>query len=263
MTARLDPAMFGSEQLVDGEVRIIPNLLAFDKYSLVAIMCREHYLDMAALAAKGCVVKGIEALVRRLPEGKGERRRRAVLLRQLQLHAHVGREPRPPACPGHSRRAPDQLPEDDDREERRLPRARKGGLLGRPRRRGDAAGRARRRQDGRVFWYTPFAPKGNIDVGCVFRAPSLFALDGADWADFGQGFNKVLAYLDRENVAGFNLSIFSAPDDEDHFRVNGRIVARRFLPPVNAADVSYFEKLHMESACMVAPEDVAAGLRGM
>ena len=70
---------------------------------------------------------------------------------------------------------------------------------------------------GRIFWYTPFAPKGNIDVGFIFRESSLFSLGDEDWADFGEGLKKVLAYLDDENVPGFNLALFSAPDGEDPF----------------------------------------------
>jgi galactose-1-phosphate uridylyltransferase len=263
MTARLDPAMFGSEQLVDGEVRIIPNLLAFDKYSLVAIMCREHYVDMASLAAKGCVVKSIEALVgafRKVREKDASARYCSVNCNYMPMsggslvHPHVQ---------GIAGEHPTNYQRLMIRKSAEFSAGNNGAFW-------DALEEAETRlgeraigRTGSVFWYAPFAPKANIDIGCVFRTPSLLSLDETDWADFGQGFNRVLAYLDAENVGGFNLSIFSAPEGEDHFRVNGRIVARRFLPPVNASDVSYFEKLHMESACMVAPEVVAAGLRGL
>jgi galactose-1-phosphate uridylyltransferase len=261
MTARLDPAMFGSEQLRDGEVRIIPNLLAFDKYSLIAIICREHYLDMAALADRGSVVKGIEALVRvfrKVREKDGDARYCSLNCNYMPMsggslvHPHV--QGIAGECPTNYQRIMIEKSRDFSREKKAVFW---DALEEEETRLGErAVGRT-----GAIFWYTPFAPKGNIDVGCVFRAPSVFALEDTDWADFGRGFNKVLSYLDGENVAGFNLSIFSAPEGEDHFRANGRIVARRFLPPVSAADVSYFEKLHMESACMVAPEHVALRLR--
>jgi len=71
----------------------------------------------------------------------------------------------------------------------------------------------------------------------------------------------VLRYLDGEYVSSFNLAIFSGSDEDEAFRVNARLVARRFLPPVNAADANYFDKLHLESMNLVAPENVAAGLR--
>ena len=263
MTARLNPAMYGSEQLVDGEVRIIPNLLAFGKYSLVAIMCKEHYVDMATLAAKGCVVSAIEALLRAfrtVREKDPAARYLSVNCNYMPMSGGSLVHPHVQGIAGEHATNYQRLMikrsagfaaaqktvywEALEEEETRLGER--------------AIGRS-----GSVFWYAPFAPKANMDIGCVFREPSLLALGGQDWADFGQGFNKVLAYLDGENIGGFNLSVFSAPEGEDHFRVNGRIVARRFLPPVNASDVSYFEKLDMESACMVTPESVAAGLRAI
>jgi len=64
-----------------------------------------------------------------------------------------------------------------------------------------------------------------------------------------------------EDISGFNFSIFSGVKGEESFRANMRIVARRFLPPVNASDANYFNKIHMESACLLFPEDVAEGAR--
>ena len=263
MTARLDPAMFDSDQVVDGEVRVIPNLLAFDKYSLVAIMCRDHYVDMAALAAKGCVVKSIETLVgvfRKVWEKDATARYCSVNCNYMPMSGGSLIHPHVQGITGEHPTNYQRLMIEKSAEFRAAEKAVFWDVFEEEEAR---LGQRSVGRSGSVFWYVPFAPKGNMDIGCVFRAPSLDALDRADWADFGEGLNKVLAYLDRENVGSFNLSIFSAPGDADHFRVNGRIVARRFLPPVNAADVSYFEKLHMESACMVVPEDVAAGLRGM
>lgn len=36
---------------------------------------------------------------------------------------------------------------------------------------------------------------------------------------------------------------------------------RRFLSPVNAADVNYFDKLHLESVVLAAPGEIAQDLR--
>jgi len=63
MTARLDKALFGCERMTRGDVTVIPNLISFDKYSLVAIVSHEHYLSMRDLAEKGSLVKGILALI--------------------------------------------------------------------------------------------------------------------------------------------------------------------------------------------------------
>ena len=100
-----------------------------------------------------------------------------------------------------------------------------------------------------------------MDVAWSFSKPSLFSLTDDEWAEFGRGLAKVLYYFDEENIAGFNLSFFTAEEEEAHFHANGRIVARRFLPPANAADVNYLEKVHMESVCLLSPEEVARHLR--
>jgi len=115
--------------------------------------------------------------------------------------------------------------------------------------------------EGRIFWFAPFAPKGNIDVAWLFSTSSLFSVAAEEWAEFNVGLAKVLAYLDDEHIAGFNLSLFSSEEGEAYFRANGRIVARRFLPPTNAADVNYLEKIHMEHVCLVPPEEVARQLK--
>jgi galactose-1-phosphate uridylyltransferase len=114
---------------------------------------------------------------------------------------------------------------------------------------------------GKTHWYVPFSPHGSIDVGCVFEESTFFTIGQEEWENFGRGLARVLSYLDQENVSGFNLTIFSGWEKDHAFRVNARLIARRFLPPVNAADSNYFDKLHMESMSLVAPEQVAADLR--
>ena len=111
--------------------------------------------------------------------------------------------------------------------------------------------------DGRTFWCAPFAPKGNIDLNCITRRNSIFDLDDNDMASLDRGLEKMLIYLKSEQISGFNFSIFSGLDGTDFFRSNMRVIARRFLPPVNAADTNYFDKIHMESACLFFPEDTA------
>jgi len=261
MTARLDKALFGCERLTRGDVTVIPNLISFDKYSLVAIVSKEHYLGMRDLAEKGSLVKGIEALLeafRCIRENDARARYFSINCNYMPpsggslVHPHVqgiaGEWPT-----NYQRimiekssdffRANESVFWDALMDEERILLER---LI-------DGAGR--------VFWFTPFAPKANIDVAWLFSTSSLFSISESEWAEFGDGLRKVLTYLDDENIAGFNLSLFSSEEGEAHFRANGRIVARRFLPPANAADVNYLEKLHMEHVCLVPPEEVARQLR--
>jgi UDPglucose--hexose-1-phosphate uridylyltransferase len=261
MGARLDKSVFGSDYLQKGEVTLIPNLISFDKYSLVAIISRDHFLTIKNLADTDAISNGIEMLIEgfRLIRKKDERTHFFSINCNFMpmsggslIHPHfqgIAGE-----CPTNYHRI--ILDKSNDfylrtgnvfweglkREEKELNQR----FIG---------------ESGRLFWYTPFASKGNIDVGFIFTQPSFFNISSEEWGNFASGLNKTLQYLDNENVIGFNLSIFSGNDDDSHFRVNGRIVARRFLPPTNAADVNYFEKIHLESACLLAPEKVASQMR--
>ena len=261
MTARLDKALFGCERLTRGDVTVIPNLISFDKYSLVAIVSKEHYLSMRDLGEKGSLVNGILALLdafRCIRENDGDARFFSINCNYMPpsggslVHPHVqgiaGEWPT-----NYQRlmiekssdffRANESAFWDALMDEERILLER---LI-------DGAGR--------IFWFTPFAPKGNIDVAWLFSTSSLFSVSSVEWAEFGDGLGKVLAYLDDENIAGFNLSLFSSEEGEAYFKANGRIVARRFLPPANAADVNYLEKIHLEHVCLVSPEEVARQLR--
>ncbi len=263
MTARLPAEIFGTERLERDGVTIIPNLLAFDKYALVAILSPEHFVDLKTLVEKGLVLRGITALmdafrmIRKHDDEKGARYfsmngNFMPMSGSSILHSHlqgvVGKYPTNYfrlMLEGSKRffRKEQTVFWETLIEQEREARDRFIGTIG------------------RTHWYAPFAPHGNIDVGCVFEESTFFTIDTEEWVHFGEGLARVLKYLDQENVSGFNLAIFSGSDRDTAFRVNARLVARRFLPPVNAADSNYFDKLHMESMSLVAPEQVAADLR--
>lgn len=261
MTARLDKTMFGEEHLIRGDVRIIPNLLTFGKYSLVAIITKEHFVDIKTLGESRSIIHGIKALldVFRVAGEKDDRIRYfSINCNYMPMSGGSLVHPHIQGMAGVYPTNYHRLMLDKSRDFSNDKRAVFWKILM------EEEGRLAERFVGKVgetFWYVPFAPKGNIDVGCIFSKVSLFSIDDKEWSDFGDGLSRVLAYLDGENVAGFNLSIFSGINGEGHFISNARIVARRFLPPVNASDVSYFEKIHMETICLVTPEKVAGELR--
>jgi galactose-1-phosphate uridylyltransferase len=261
MTARLDETVFGCDRIERDGVTIIPNLIGFDKYALVAIVSGEHYLTMTDLAEKGVLVKGIRALI----EAFAHIRKKDERVRFFSIncnympmsggslvHPHVqgiaGEHPTNfhrimmEGSRDFFRRHRRTFWEALEKEEKRL-------------------GERYVSDSGNVFWHTPFAPKGNMDVAWSFPHPSLFSIKDDEWAEFGRGLGNVLCYFDEENIAGFNLSFFSAGEEESHFHANGRVIARRFLPPANASDVNYLEKVHMESVCLMSPEEVARRLR--
>ena len=261
MTARLPREVFGSDRLEKDGVTIIPNLLTFDKYALVAILTPEHFVEPSTLVEKQLIVRGVRALLdafRMIRAHDRDARYFSINCNFMPmagssiLHSHlqgvVGKHPTNYLrlmLQGSKNffRSKERLFWEALIEEERETGERFIGTVG------------------RTHWYAPFAPRGNIDVGCVFEERSLFTIDQREWDDFGSGLAKVLKYLDQEHVPGFNLTIFSGSDQDKAFRVNARLIARRFLPPVNAADSNYFDKLHMEPINLVSPENVAAELR--
>jgi UDPglucose--hexose-1-phosphate uridylyltransferase len=261
MTARLRRDIFSCDRLEKDGVTVIPNLLTFDRYSLVAILSPKHFVGLPELAETNLMLKGIAGLLEAF--GTIKKHDREVEFFSINcnympmsgssiLHPHIqgvaGRYPT-----NHLRM---MLEEGKNFYKSKL-RVFWEALVEEEK----ATGERFIGTKGKTHWYAPFAPRGNIDVGCIFEKTSLFEINDDEWQDFGSGLFKVLTYLDREHVSSFNLAIFSGPSEEKSFRVNARIVARRFLPPVNAADVNYFDKLHLESVVLVAPEEIAQDLR--
>ncbi len=261
MTAGLDSAIYGKKFLERDGVRVIPNLLTFDKHALVAIISKTHHVDMMAMGTTGAVVKGIKALLhafRYVRKNDPKSKYFSINCNYMpmsggslvhpHMHGIAGEHPTNyhriilAKSKAFFRRNEVVFWEMLKKEEKR----RNERFIG---------------ESGEVFWYAPFAPRGNTDIGFVLNEASIFSVPDKQWTDFGRGLKKIMTYLDSQNIGGFNLSLFSGIEGERSFRANGRIVARRFLPPVNAADVNYFEKIHLESACLVAPEKVAQELR--
>ena len=240
---------------------MIPNLLSFDKYCLVAIISKEHFVDMDMLIRNRYITRGIRALLkvlRLIKDFDQNVKYFSINCNYMPMSGSSILHPHIQAIAGeyptnyhglllnksrsfrdeHKSLFWDQLMDEESAlNERHI---------------GD---------DGKGFWYAPFAPKGNIDLNCIFRKNSIFELDDEDLSSLENGLDSILSFLDKEHVSGFNFSFFSGIPGEDYFRSNMRIVARRFLPPVNASDTNYFDKMHMESACLFFPEDVARDAR--
>mgnify|MGYP002394784996 CR=1 FL=1 len=264
MTCRFDKDFYGFERIERDGVTIIPNLLTFDKYCLVAVICAEHFVDMNMMSKNNYIYNSLTLLldVLRIIKNKDSSAKYFSISCNYMpmsgssiLHPHIQaivgehptnyhgmtlRESEKFYTVNHGKVFWDVLMDEEIEKNERF--------IGRT---------------GDTYWYAPFAPKGNIDIGCIFQRNSFFDLDDKDLLDFNDGFKKTMRYLDRENVPGFNLAIFSGIYGEKHYRVNMRLIARRYLPPLNAADSNYFDKLHMENACLLFPEDVSSKMRGL
>ncbi|RLB05353.1 MAG: hypothetical protein DRG50_07365 [Deltaproteobacteria bacterium] len=117
---------------------------------------------------------------------------------------------------------------------------------------------------GNTVWLASYAPRGFGDIMAVFRErSSIIDLSDQDIRDFSQGLIKVFHYFHNFNHYSFNLTLYSGEyGADDSFWVNARVVTRRLLPPVEASDVNYFEKLHGESIGYKKPERLCEEMKG-
>ncbi len=261
MTSKFDKDVFGFERFTEGDVTVIPNILTFDKYCLVAIISKEHFVDMDGLIEGDYFCNGLSSLLhvmRIIREKDKDVKYFSINCNYMPMSGSSILHPHIQAIAGeYPTNYHGMMIQKSDKYRSQTKQVYWKELIQ------EEINLKERfiKELGKVYWYVPFAPRGNGDIGCIFEKSSLFELADADIKDFCAGLAKVLRYFKQENVSGFNLSVFSGIEGEDHFRANARIVARRFLPPVNAADSNYFDKLHMESACLYLPEDVSNKLR--
>ena len=118
-------------------------------------------------------------------------------------------------------------------------------------------------ETGKVSWLLYFAPKGMMfDVMGIFREKlSLLDITLAEFQDFAQGLKKIFLYLDKNNLASFNLAIFSGLAGKDHFWTHARLIPRFTIPPVETSDVNFTGLLHDESLSIISPEDVCLEMK--
>lgn len=262
MTSKFAIDLFGQERIKEGGITVIPNLLTFDKYCMVAIISHEHFLDMTQIAEKGSVISGIKVLISVLKKIlEKDRKVKYISINSNYmpmsgssiLHPHVQAIAGEVGTNYHRliiQRSSDFF--------KRYGKVYWEALIDKE----SGIGERFIGKIGNTFWYTPYAPKGNMDIGCIFDKASILDIEEKDLNDFQDGFKRVINYFVRENVPGYNLSLFSGvPGKDRSFRVNLRILGRRFLPPVGASDTNYFHTLHMESTSIFSPEEVAEGIR--
>lgn len=262
MTSKFRTDLFGVERITEDGITLIPNLLTFDKYCIVAIITKEHFLDMSTIAERGYITSGIKALIsvlRKIRERDTKVKYISINCNYMPMSGSSVLHPHIQAIAGEVPTNYHRLMvEKSERFFKKYGKVYWDALIEKESEIGDRI----IGQVGSTFWYSPFSPKGNMDVGCIFTKSSILDLEENDLKDFEEGFRKVLNYFISENVPGYNLSLFSARlGTEESFRANIRIVARRFLPPTGATDANYFHILHMESTSVFYPEEVAHAIR--
>ncbi|MCX7982968.1 MAG: hypothetical protein N2572_08690 [Syntrophales bacterium] len=115
----------------------------------------------------------------------------------------------------------------------------------------------------KTLWFSAFAPRGMAGE-LIFILPdtfSLLSLTEEDILSVSEDLSLVFRYLSRINLISFNLALYGTLLEEALFPVQGRIVPRYLIRPLDTSDVNYFEKLHGEVICPFIPEDMASGLK--
>lgn len=261
MTCKFDRDTIGFERFRKDGVVVIPNLLPFDKYCIVAILSEEHFLDMKELADGGYVGRAIRALLevlRIIVRVDGSLRYLSINWNYLPMSGSSVLHPHMQAIAGEYPTNYHGLMMRKSAEFYRQYGAVFWDVLVEEERR---LGERFVGEIGHSSWYVPFAPRGTFDIGGIFQARSILQLGEGEVDSISEGLRRILRFFDNEGMQGFNFSLYSACPDDEHFRVNLRIVARRFIPPVNAADSNYLDRLHGEYVSYVSPEDVARELR--
>lgn len=261
MTSKFPKDLFGSERIEMDGITVIPNILTFDKYCIVAIISREHFPSCYEIIDKGYLVSGIRVLIsllRTIVERDRNVRYISINANFLPMSGSSVLHPHVQAIAGRTGTNYHRLlVEKARRFYRRYGKVFWDALIEKE----SEIGERFLGTVGNTTWYVPYAPKGNIDVGCVFEKTSILALEDSDLRALNRGLRRVIEYMDSENFLGYNLSIFSGlPWGDQSFRVNLRIVSRRSLPPTGATDANYFHILHMESTSYYTPEEVCEGI---
>jgi len=116
---------------------------------------------------------------------------------------------------------------------------------------------------GVLKWLVAFAPRGMAgEIAFYFpRRWSILALTDEELRIFCEELKTVFGYLTSINLASFNLAVYGTIQEEKLFPVQGRIIPRFLIQPLETSDVNYFEKLHGEIICPFVPEDMARRLK--
>jgi len=113
-------------------------------------------------------------------------------------------------------------------------------------------------------WLVPFAPSGFYEAWAI--APSIgdvVELSDPDIYQLATGLALVLSTYEQIGVQSFNFSLIGATPESKEFGAGLllRIVARAPMDPYYRSDVTYFERLCLESMIDYSPEEWAQTLR--
>lgn len=244
--------------LHQGEATAMPNAFPYESLSGVIVMCRAHYLAPADFTPQ--IVADSLGLATKVFAKLGDRARFGSVNWNYLMPAGAG------LLHPHMQIAAAAAP--TRYQAALLSRARaharrEGELLNRAYLAAEKkAGERYVGQAGPLHFLAAFAPRAIYDVMALtddekglldFKPAQLKALAG--------GICKVLAYFQSQNVGSYNLALHTPLAAGTGLPLMLRLVSRVTLPPLQADEINYFEKLHDENLSYLPPEAVALGLK--
>src|SRR5699024_8662353 len=114
-------------------------------------------------------------------------------------------------------------------------------------------------EKGNIAWMHAYAPKAHNDFIAVFPNKISFQdIKEKDWDDFAQGLQAILATLDEQGLASFNMMLnFSKEATPIHARLTPRLT----LGDLHTSDINFFQMLQEEPLTYKIPEDIAEKAR--
>jgi UDPglucose--hexose-1-phosphate uridylyltransferase len=118
---------------------------------------------------------------------------------------------------------------------------------------------------GGVDWLVPFAPlRGLNEVQAVVKGKSNFKeLDNGEWRGIVEGITRVLRFYHSQDYVSFNIILTSGPFDEhlEYFDVNLRIVSRPGVQPFCFTDAWAVPYLLWDGEAVEEPERFAEKIK--
>jgi len=249
-------------RLRSGEACVIPNRLAFDKFCAVVVMTRQHYMPLAEFTSQHLfdAFSLARTFLRRVVKVDASIRFYSINWNYLPMAGGSVVHPHIQIIVGQF---PTNVQRDMVASARRYQEYHRRNFWAELIEREKSLGERFIGTEGMTVWLASFAPRGFGDIMTIIRErSSIIELSDQDIGDVADGLVKVFRYFDEHNHYSFNMTLFSGQHGgDDSFWVNGRIVTRRFVPPMAASDVNYFEKLHGEPLAYKRPEHLCDEVR--
>ena len=119
--------------------------------------------------------------------------------------------------------------------------------------------------DGTVEWMVPFAPlRGINEVQAVVKGKSNFdEISESEWIELSEGFSKILSFYHKQGYKSFNAIIVSGPLNEhnDYFDVNLIVISRPGIQKYSFTDSWAVPYMLWDGEAVEEPESLAKKIR--